>query len=261
MEFAGYIALICIGMVLSLMGGGGSLLTVPILVYPFALDVVTASSYSLFVVGATSLLGAWLKQKDHRIDLRASIIFSTSSVAAIFLTRNWILPGIPDEIYYYDHHLITKRGLFLGVFALLAIASSVVILLKPSCKSRQSERQRSMYLIPVGFITGMLVGFVGVGGGFLILPALIIFGRLSFKIAVGTTLLVIGFNSLLGFLGDVMNHPINWLFLSIITALATLGMLLGNIYGKKIPIRHLRLSFGWIMLTISIAILVKEWVL
>lgn len=259
MEFAGYIALIFIGMVLSL-GGGGSLLTVPILVYIFALDVVTASSYSLFVVGATSFLGAWLKQMDHRIDFRTSIVFSASSVAAIFLTRQWILPMIPDDIYLHDLHL-SKRGLILGVFALLAIASSVTILLKPSCKSSYSEKQRLTYLVPVGFITGMLVGFVGVGGGFLILPALIIFARLPFKIAVGTTLLVIGFNSLLGFLGDVMNHPINWLFLCAITALATLGMLLGNIYSKRISVHHLRLFFGWVMLITSIVILIKECVL
>jgi uncharacterized protein len=261
MELVGYLALIGIGVVLSLMGGGGSLLSVPILVYLFSLDIVTASSYSLFIVGTTSLLGAWLKQKEQRVDLRSGMMFSASSVVAIFLARKWILPWIPEELLSLNSILITKRALILTIFALLAITSSLIILLRPTWHSVDQGKQRLKFLLPVGFTTGMLVGLVGVGGGFLILPSLIIFARLPFKIAVGTTLLVIGFNSLLGFLGDVMNYPIHWLFLLIITGLATLGMWLGNVCGEKIPVNYLRVTFGWIMLIVAIGIIVKEVIL
>ena len=258
MEFVGYLALIGIGIVLSLMGGGGSLLSVPILVYLFSLDVVTASSYSLFIVGTTSLLGALLKQKEQRADLRAGIIFSMSSVVAIFTTRKWIIPRIPEAILLGDSLIVTKRALILSVFAPLVIASSLMILLKHKWASNGHGKERLKFLLPVSFTTGIVGGFVGAGGGFLILPSLIIFARLPFKIAVGTTLLIIGFNSLLGFLGDVMNYSINWIFLVTITAMATVGMLLGNLVSSKIPAYYLRLSFAWIMLITAIVILVTE---
>jgi len=157
--------------------------------------------------------------------------------------------------------VVTKRALILGVFAMLVIASSLMILLKHSWASNDDGRRRLKFLLPVSFTTGIIGGFVGAGGGFLILPSLVIFGRLPFKIAVGTTLLVIGFNSLLGFLGDVMNYSINWLFLVMITGLASLGMFLGNLVGSKIPAYYLRLSFGWIMMITAIVILVTELLL
>jgi uncharacterized membrane protein YfcA len=250
-----------IGMVLALTGGGGSLLSVPILVYLFSLDVVTATSYSLFIVGTTSLLGAWLKQKDQRIDIRSGIIFTSCSVIAIFSTRKWIMPSIPDELFIYDNVAITKRVLILGVFAFLAIVSSLAILLKRNDNTEQQEQSRLKLLVPVSFGTGILVGFVGAGGGFLILPSLSFFARLPFKIALGTTLLVIGMNSLLGFVGDVLNYEINWSFLLLITAIAITGMVIGNKYTNRIPIQRLRYSFGWLVLTIAVGILVNEFVL
>lgn len=258
MEFVGYLALICIGVVLSILGGGGSMLSVPILVYLFSLDIVTASSYSLFIVGTTSLLGVWLKQKEQRIDLRSGVIFSASSVIAIFSTRRWLMYQIPEKIMLDDQVLVTKRALILGMFAFLAITASLVILMKKNWPTRDHGEQRLAFLLPVGFATGLVAGFVGVGGGFLILPALLIFARLPFKIAIGTALLVIGFNSLLGFLGDVMTHPIDWSFLLVITGMAAVGMLLGNFYEKKMPAHFLRLSFGWLLLVCAMTILVKE---
>lgn len=254
-------ALITIGIALAIMGGGGSLLSMPILVYMFSLDIVTASSYSLFIVGTTSLLGALLKQKEQRIDLRSGSIFSVSSAAAIFSTRKWILPWIPEEILFGDDLLLTKRALILGVFSLLAIAASTIILNRRNRLPGNDGKKRLAFLLPVSFTTGILVGLVGAGGGFLILPSFLIFARLPFRMAVGTTLLVIGFNSLLGFLGDVMNYAIDWLFLLTITGLAAVGMLLGNRYGTKIPVRYLRLSFGWMTLITAIVILAKELII
>jgi uncharacterized membrane protein YfcA len=258
MEFVGYLTLIGIGIILSVMGGGGSLLSVPILVYLFSLDIVTASSYSLFIVGTTSLLGAVLKQKEQRIDMRSGIIFGTCSVIAIFSTRKWIVPWIPETMFVGNDFFVTKRTLILSVFALLAIAASIIILMRHTLPSRNHGKPRLQFLLPVSATTGVLVGFVGAGGGFLILPSLITFGRLPFNMAIGTTLLVIAFNSLLGFVADVTNYTVNWLFLLTVTGLATVGMLLGNRYCTKIPLHYLRISLGWIMLTTAVGILIKE---
>ena len=256
MELIGYISLIFIGIVLSLIGGGGSLLSIPILVYLFSLDVITASSYSLFIVGTTSLIGAWLKQKEHRLNTRAGITFGLSSAAAIFCTRTWIVPSIPETLFLGEF-LITKRFLMMTVFVALAITSALTVLLKSNSPTEEGQA-RFKLLLPAGLGTGMLVGFVGVGGGFLILPALTLFAGLPFKLAIGTTLIIIGVNSLLGFLGDAMIYNMNWIFLLVITSLSTLGMLLGNFYSRRVDATHLRRSFGWIVLTIAICVLFTE---
>ena len=259
MELIGYISLIFIGIVLSLIGGGGSLLSIPILVYLFSLDVITASSYSLFIVGTTSLVGAWVKQKEHRLDTRAGITFGLCSAAAIFCTRTWIVPNIPESLILGEF-LITKRFLMMTVFVALAITSALTVLLKSNSPTEEGQA-RFKLLLPAGLGTGMLVGFVGVGGGFLILPALTLFAGLPFKLAIGTTLIIIGVNSLLGFLGDAMIYNMNWIFLLVITSLSTLGMLIGNFYSRRVDTTHLRRSFGWIVLTIAIGVLFTELVL
>jgi uncharacterized protein len=260
MEFVGYLAIIGLGLVLSMIGGGGSLLSVPILVYLFSIDIVIASSYSLFIVGTTSLFGAALKYREYGTDLPAGIIFGGSSALAVFVTRKWILPCIPDEVFLGSACLLSKRALIMAVFAMLVIASSLSILLKHDWRSTVVQKRKLKLLLPVGLPTGMLAGFVGAGGGVIILPALISFGRLPFKIAVGTTLLIISFNSLIGFLADVTNDSINWIFLLLITMFAIVGMIIGNFYHTKIPLNYLRLSLGWMMLVTAIAILFKEMI-
>jgi uncharacterized membrane protein YfcA len=110
----------------------------------------------------------------------------------------------------------------------------------------------------MGLITGVLAGLLGVGGGFLILPALVVFARIPFESAVGTTLFVIALNSLLGFLGDLLNYAINWTFLLSITALSIAGVCLGILSNKIVPAQPLQKSLGWITLTLGIWILVNE---
>jgi uncharacterized membrane protein YfcA len=204
------------------------------------------------------LFGAWLKQKEHRLDTLPGIIFGLCSAVAIFCTRKWIIPFIP-EVFYIDELKITKHFLIMSVFILLAMASALTLLLKSDLPTTQGQPKLRL-LLPAGIGTGILVGFVGVGGGFLILPSLTLLAGLPFKLAVGTALIIIGINSLLGFLGDVMNSDINWIFLLIITCLSALGMLLGNFYSRHTDTAHLRRSFGWIVLTITICVLFTELV-
>jgi uncharacterized protein len=260
MELVGYLALFVLGFILSAIGGGGSLLSMPILVYLFSIDVVTASSYSLFIVGTSSLLGALQRIREDGADLTAASIFACSSAVTIFVTRRWVMPAIP-EAWVFNEFLLTKRDFMLGIFSLIVIASSLVILLRPVWTSPGHGKRRLKVLLPVSLPTGLIAGLVGVGGGVIILPALITFARLPFKVAVGTTLLVISCNSMLGFLTDVTSGNVDWIFLLLITALASLGMFVGNRYNDKIPVNFLRLLFGWILLAIAIGIIGRELVM
>src|SRR5690606_28826899 len=119
MEILGYFASVCIGLILGMMGGGGSTLAIPILVYLFHIDVVTASAYSLFIVGVTSFAGAIPKYRENRVSLYTGMVFGFPSIVAIFVTRKWIIPAIPEIVVHAQSFILTKRVLLLGIFAVL----------------------------------------------------------------------------------------------------------------------------------------------
>jgi len=258
MEILGYIASICIGVILGLMGGGGSILSIPILVYLFHVDVVTASAYSLFIVGVTSLAGAVPKYRDNRVSLQTGIVFGIPSILAIFATRKWIVPAIPDVIFQTDGYAFTKRILLLGIFAVLMIISSATMIRRRG-ELEPEDQQINVGLITVeGLLIGFLTGLVGAGGGFLIIPALVLLTGLPFKTAVGTSLFIIAINSLMGFLGDVLNYAMDWKFLLEITGLAIAGILIGNFLSKRFGGPALRRAFGWFTLFMGTGILIRE---
>ena len=256
METAGYIASIFIGLILGLLGGGGSILSIPILVYLFKMDPVSASAYSLFVVGITSFIGAIPKYRDHFVDLKTGFAFGIPSVITIFYTRKWIVPSIPDVVFHGENFTITKRLLLLGLFAVLMMLASIAMI-----KGRAEEEPMhrfSPFIIVQGMLIGFLTGLVGTGGGFLIIPALVFLTGLRFKVAVGTSLFIISINSIMGFLGDVLNYSIHWKFLLTITTLAVAGVVIGNFLSRRIPSGNLRKTFGWFTLVMGAWILVKE---
>ena len=257
-ETLGYISLFFVGLVLGTLGGGGSILSVPILVYLFAIDAVLASAYSLFIVGTTSLVGTFLRLNTKLVDYRIGLSFGLPSLLAIFSTRKWLVPAIPDVIWQAGEFQLSKRALILGLFAILMILASRALILRKTKTQAQGRPLTRIYLVVVGLMTGVLTGLVGAGGGFLILPALVYLARLDFKSAVGTTLLIITTNSLIGFLGDVVNYPINWQFLSSITVLAIVGIMVGTRLTLSISSQVLRRSFGWFIMSMGIFILVKE---
>jgi hypothetical protein len=261
MELFGYLASICIGIVLGILGGGGSILSIPILVYLFHLDVVMASAYSLFIVGTTSLVGAIPKYRDHLVNLRTGFLFGVPSTLTIFSTRHWIVPAIPEIIFEAGSFMFTKRILLLGVFALLMILASIAMINGRRDLESEDSRFKTFLLILEGILIGFLTGLVGAGGGFLIIPALVLLTGLPFKTAVGTSLFIIGINSLMGFLGDVLNYTIEWKFLLSITSLAITGILIGNRFSRKIPAHRLRKIFGWFVLFMGAWILIKETIL
>lgn len=257
-ETFGYIASIAIGLILGMLGGGGSILSIPILVYLFHIDAVMASAYSLFIVGITSLVGAVPKYKEHLVNLRTGFLFGIPSIVSIFITRKWIVPAIPEVILTTEGFVLSKRVLLLGLFAILMVLASISMIRKQRERTTDNAQFKTFLVIIQGILIGSLTGLVGAGGGFLIIPALVLLTGLPFKTAVGTSLFIIAINSLMGFLGDVLNYAMDWSFLLSITALAVVGILIGNRISRRIPARHLRKAFGWFVLAMGCWILFRE---
>lgn len=257
MEIFGYLASILIGFVLGLLGGGGSILSIPILVYLFQVDVVIAAAYSLFIVGVTSLIGAIPKYKDHLVNVKTGLLFGLPSIISIFITRKWIVPAIPDILIHNEWLMLSKRSFLLGLFAALMILASISMIRGKAIE--HENHQLKIYLLMFeGTCIGLLTGLIGAGGGFLIIPALVFLTGLKFKTAVGTSLFIIAINSLAGFLGDLTNYNINWELLLSITMLAITGIFIGNFFSKKISALMLRKIFGWVVLFMGCYILTKE---
>lgn len=260
MEIAGYISLFFVGLVLGILGAGGSILAVPILVYLFSVDAVMASAYSLFIVGTTSLVGTVLKMNAQLVNLKTGFIFGIPSIISIFSTRKWIIPSIPDIVLQIGSFPLTKRALILGIFAFLMILASIIMITRNNKNTTKSDSDQVyvFFLILLGLLTGFLTGLVGVGGGFLIILALVYLTEMPFKIAVGTTLMIIASNSLIGFIGDILNYTVNWNFLLTITGLAISGIFIGSRVAKNFPTPKLQKSFGWFTLTMGTCILIRE---
>lgn len=264
MEIAGYIASIFIGVSLGLIGGGGSILTVPVLVYLFQIDAVLATAYSLFIVGSTSVVGSLSYFKKGLVNIKTAIVFGIPSIISVFLTRAYIVPAIPHEIFSLGSIVVTKSIFLMLIFAILMIVASYSMIKKDK-KSTEDlpEKQKFKYplILVEGAIVGVLTGLVGAGGGFLIIPALVMLSKLPMKEAVGTSLVIIALKSLIGFFGESGETTIDWLFLVKISAFAIAGIFIGMALSKKIDGSKLKPAFGWFVLVMGIYILIKETIL
>ncbi|MBZ4191648.1 sulfite exporter TauE/SafE family protein [Niabella beijingensis] len=261
MVIAGYMASVFIGFSLGLIGGGGSILTVPVLVYLFEIDPVLATTYSLFIVSVTSAVGSVSYLRKRWVNVKAAIVFGIPSIAAIFLTRTYFLPLIPQEIFSITTFKVTKSILLMLLFAILMIVASYSMIRaerKESDRSTQQEPLRYTQLIIQGVFIGGVTGLVGAGGGFLIIPALVHLIKLPMKTAVGTSLVIISANSLLGFLFSLPHMSVQWTLLTGITFIAIIGILIGSYLSSKIEGKILKPAFGWFVLVMGIYILVKE---
>ncbi|WP_199137755.1 sulfite exporter TauE/SafE family protein [Pedobacter sp. ASV12] len=262
MEITGYSASILIGISLGLIGGGGSILTVPVLVYLFSVDTVLATTYSLFVVGSTSLVGSASYFKKGFIAGKTALFFGIPSIIAVFLTRHYILPAIPEHVMNVGDLGISRSVLLMVFFALLMVFASYSMIRKGREKSdAMTKPANTAWIIGQGVIVGMVTGLIGAGGGFLIIPALVNLLKLPIKTAIGTSLIIIAVNSLIGFSFSLGHYPIDWQFLLAVTLFATVGIFIGAYLSTKIDGKKLKPAFGWFVLVMGIYILIKETIL
>ena len=260
MEVFGYLLAVLIGIFLGIFGGGGSLLAVPVFAYIFSLDEKVATAYSLFTVGISSIVGT-IKQLGN-IEWKVTLIFGIPSIIAVWLTRFFIIPNLPEIIFDNESFIITRRMLIFGIFTFLLLISSFSMIFETS-KNVKPINIKNFYVLIIieGFIVGGLTGFVGAGGGFLIIPALVILIGLDIKKAIATSLIIIALKSTFGFfLGDVMVMNIDWDFLIYFTLLTSLGVIIGTYFGKSIDNLKLKKLFGIFIMVIAISILFKEFI-
>lgn len=261
METFGYIASILIGISLGLIGSGGSILTVPVLVYLFAVDAVAATSYSLFIVGFTSAVGSVGYFRKGLVNIKTALVFGAPSIIAVFMTRAYIVPAIPKEVFTLGTFVVTKSILLLLLFAFLMVAASYSMIKKDKKKKAETTGpQKFNYpvILLEGAVVGVITGLVGAGGGFLIIPALVLLSKLPMKEAVGTSLVIIAAKSLIGFLGEGGDAVIDWFLLASVSAFASGGIFIGLYLSKKIDGAKLKPIFGWFVLMMGIYIILKE---
>ncbi len=264
MEIIGYLASVLMGLALGLVGGGGSILTVPILVYIFNVDPVLSTAYSLFVVGLTSAVGSYSHFRKGNVHGKTALIFGGPSILAVYSVRKFIIPNIPELLFNIGNFRVSKSLAILVLFAVLMILASYSMIRKPR-RVNTAEKDIS-YHYPLIFIEGLLVGsitgLVGAGGGFLIVPALVLLSGLSMKKAIGTSLVIIALKSLIGFTGDLQSGmAIDYKFMLIFSAFAIGGIIIGSNLTKLVPNEKLKPAFGWFVLVMGILILVKELLL
>lgn len=261
MELLGYLASILIGISLGLIGSGGSILTVPVLVYLFSVDAVAATAYSLFIVGFTAALGSIGYFRKGLVNLKTALVFGAPSIAAVFLTRAYLVPAIPKEVFHLGTFVVSKGLLLMLLFAVLMIAASYSMIKKDKSKNQDLSVPQSFnypLILLEGALVGILTGLVGAGGGFLIIPALVLLSKLPMKEAVGTSLVIIAAKSLIGFFGESSETPIDWTLLMIVTAVASAGIFVGIALSKRIDGAKLKPAFGWFVLVMGVYIIVKE---
>lgn len=262
MAIAGYFASALIGVSLGLIGGGGSILTVPVLVYLFGVDPIVATAYSLFIVGSTSLVGTLPKYRENLVSLKTAAIFGIPSIAAVYATRAWLVPNIPDPIFTFGNFSASKPMFIMSLFASLMLFASISMIRKKKTDEQQTSEGPQQFNYPMilleGGVVGVLTGLVGAGGGFLIIPALVLFSKLPMKQAVGTSLLIIAAKSLFGFLGDLSHYQLDWSLLGSVTALAIGGIFAGNRLSRYVDGDKLQKAFGWFVLVMGAYILVHE---
>jgi len=260
LDLLGYFGALIIGVVLGLIGGGGSILTVPVLVYLLMINPVTATAYSLFVVGATTLVGAINSMKQRLVDFRTATVFAIPAFIAVYSTRKFLVPAIPDHIFTLWGFEVTKDIGIMLFFAIIMVVASISMIKNNGKEELQEVKVKYNYplIILEGLVVGVLTGIVGAGGGFLIIPALVLLAKLPMKKAVATSLLIIAVKSLIGFIGDVENLDIDWIFLLIFTGLSIVGIFLGGYLNKFIDGRKLKKGFGWFVLVMGIYIIGAE---
>ena len=254
----GYLGAFIIGLILGLMGGGGSILTVPLLVYVLGIDPVIATAYSLFIVGTTSAFGTAQNYIKQNVCIKTGFIIAIPSFITIYLTRRFILPAIPGHILQTGDFTLSKDTFIMVLFAVIMLGAAMSMLSRKINDDVSPKKLNYVYILPSITAVAIFMGIVGAGGGFLIIPMLVFFGGLPMKKAVGTSLFIIAINSLTGFAGDIQHTNIEWPFLLSFTMISVFGIFAGSHLQKHVNEYQLKRAFGWFILLMAGFILSKE---
>lgn len=261
MIIAGYISALFIGILLGLIGSGGSILAVPVLVYLMKINPVMATTCSLFIVGMTSLTGGINAFIKKQVDFETVTEFGIPSIFSVFITRHYFLPAIPAHLFYIGHLEVTKDNLLMLLFGLLMFIAGFFILNDTNNNEgnvKEARRDRVLHLVCAGILTGIVTGLSGAGGGFLIIPILVVFLRLPMKSAVGTSLMIVAINSLFGFLFSLKQFSFDWQLLGLFTIIAMIGIFIGSRFSDKVPANLLKKIFGVFVLVMATYIIIRE---
>ncbi len=259
--YLSFLAALFIGLVLGVIGSGGSILTLPILVYMAGVEEVLATAYSLFIVGITALIGTLHYWKKGLLKLSVGFLFGLPALIAVLITRAWIVPAIPAVLWQTPYFKITKGGFIMLLFALFMLLAAFAMLWDFTPKPASKEgRWRFLWIMLEGIVVGVLTGLVGAGGGFLIVPALVLLVKLPVKEAIATSLFIIVLKSLVGFIGDVyaQGHLIQWKFLLLFSIMTIIGIFIGTTIAAKLPEKRLKKLFAYFVLLMAVGIFIKE---
>lgn len=257
----GYLSALIIGISLGLIGGGGSILAVPVLAYLFTINEKAATAYSLFIVGASALIGGWKQHLKGFVDWRTALVFGVPAIVGVTLVRHYVVPALPDILFQVEDFQFTRRMAMFGLFAVLMIPAAYSMLKKEKNFIKTGDVAYNYPLILLeGLIVGGITGMIGAGGGFLIIPALVILANVEMKVAIGTSLIIIAIKSLMGFfLGDAMTMEIDWYFLALFTGLSFIGIFIGSYLSNFIDGKKLKKGFGYFILVMSAFIFYMEF--
>ena len=263
LEVLGYISALIIGISLGLIGGGGSILAVPVLAYLFSVNEKVATAYSLFIVGASALVGGLKQHLKGYVDWRTAVVFGIPAIVGVTVVRHYVAPALPDVLFTTGDFEFTRRMAMFGLFAILMIPAAFSMLKKrKECPEKNDGKVSYNYplILIEGLLVGAITGMIGAGGGFLIIPALVILANIKMKVAVGTSLIIIAFKSLMGFfLGDALTMDVDWVFLSIFTLISLVGIFTGSYLSNFIDGQKLKKGFGYFILVMAVFIFYMEF--
>ncbi len=261
LEVFGYLSALIIGIALGLIGGGGSILAVPVLAYLFSIDEKAATAYSLFVVGSSALLGGIKQHLKGYVDWRTAVVFGLPAMIGVTAVRYYIVPILPEVFFALGTFEFTRRMAMFGLFALLMFPAAYSMLKNKSLTPSNSTGYNYPLILMEGLAVGGITGLIGAGGGFLIIPALVILAKVEMKVAVGTSLMIIAFKSLIGFfLGDALTMTVDWTFLLVFTTFSFGGIFIGSYLSNFIDGNKLKRGFGYFIYVMALFIFVMEFV-
>lgn len=249
-----------IGLVIGMAGGGGSILTVPIFVYVFDIPPILATTYSLFVVGVTSLVGSINHLVKKRVNLSITVAFALPSFVSVYLSRRFLVPALPDPLVQVGSFMLAKSTAILYFFIIVMILAARAMIRndRPEQGVAADGKPRYGTLALDGLAVGMLTGTIGAGGGFLIVPLLVLLAGLPIQRAVASSVFLIAVNSFVGFMGDVYHTNLDWNFLLPFTGLSIVGIFIGMYLTRFIAPDQLKKGFGWFVLAVAIGMTLKE---